>query len=395
MGTLGFVVIAAVAVACAFWIAGSFAGLATARRIRRVDDLSAPEPARWPAVSIIVPARDEADTLREATRAKLTTEYPDTELVLVDDRSADGTGAIMDEIAREDGRARVVHLDTLPDGWLGKVHALARGVDEARGAWLLFTDADVHLSRDVLTRVVAWAEARGLDHVAAMPEVHSRGFLLDAAYATFGRYFALSQRIWAIEDPRSSASIGVGAFNLVRREALERAGGFEALKMEVADDLALGIALKRSGARPAVVNGAGHVTLVWYESLLGMIRGLEKNTFAILGCSLPRALFAAATTLFIDLAPLATFVPAAPAWLRALAAAALIAGMIAAAVTARWVRRPVLPALLFPIGGAILAFILVRAGVLGAWRGGISWRGTFHSSAELRRGMRLTGGRIR
>ena len=122
-------------------------------------------------------------------------------------------------IADDDGRVRPLHVTHLPDGWLGKVHALARGVELAGGRWLLLTDADVHLAGDTLRRAVAYCEHRGLDHLAAAPEMWSAGFILDVAIAAFLRSFCVVMRCWAIEDPRSSAYVGVGAFNLVRRSA--------------------------------------------------------------------------------------------------------------------------------------------------------------------------------
>jgi hypothetical protein len=371
------------------WIVGSWLGLRVTRSIPSVKDLPLAERNVWPRVSVIVPARDEAEAVEAATRARLAEGYPELELLLVDDRSSDGTGAVADELAAEDPRVRALHVTELPKGWLGKVHALHRGTGAARGDWLLFTDADVHLAPGALRRVVAWAEERGLDHVAAIPEVASRGFLLDAAYAAFGRWFALSQRLWAVEDPRSSASVGVGAFNLVRREAFDRTPGFPWLRMDVTDDLALGLMLKRHGARSRVLNGAGFVTLVWYESMTAMVRGLEKNTFALLRCRLWRALAAAGATLCIDAAPFLALAPLGIPGLPWLGAAALAAGLVAAARSARWARRPILPGLVFPLGSVLLAFILVRAGVLGALRGGIRWRGTFYASEELRRGMRV------
>jgi cellulose synthase/poly-beta-1,6-N-acetylglucosamine synthase-like glycosyltransferase len=374
---------------CLFWIVGSVLGVLTIRRVRHLARLEAPLPQTPARVSVIVPCRNERAALEAATRARLASDYPNLEIVLVDDRSDDGTGELADALAREDARVRAVHIDHLPDGWLGKVYAIDRGVAAATGSWLLLTDADVHFSPTAVSRAVVWAHARGLDHLVVLPEITGHGFLLDAAYSTFGRYFALSQRLWAIEDPRSSASVGVGAFNLVRRSALDRSPGFAWLKMEVGDDVALGLMLKRSGARAAVAHGADHVSLSWYANVAEMARGLEKNTFAFLGCSLPRVIAAVATMLALDVSPIVALAPVWPSMVTLLGALALAAGLTTALLAARWARRGVVAALVYPVGTLLFAGILLRAGVLGAWRGGVYWRGRFHSVDELRAGSRV------
>lgn len=373
----------AAALVCLSWLAGALLGARTVRAIPALGDAEFREPPCWPRVSLLVPARDEAATLEAATHARLASDYPSLEIVLVDDRSRDGTGALVDALSAADPRVRGVHVTELPEGWLGKVHALARGLDASSGEWLLLTDADVHMAPGTLRLAVAHALARGLDHLVLLPRIESRGFLLDTLYSAFGRYFAVSQRLWAVEDPRSTASVGVGAFNLVRRDALQRSGGFEELRLEVTDDLALGRRLKASGGRTGVLQGRDHVWLSWYESVSDMARGLEKNAYAIMEYSLVRVVLMCTTVLAVDALPFAALALGAP-WLRVLAAAALLAGAWAAVASARWAGRPALPSLVFPLGSVLLAWVFLRSGVLGALRGGIDWRGTFHASSELR-----------
>jgi glycosyltransferase involved in cell wall biosynthesis len=107
-------------------------------------------------------ARDEAATLETTVRGLLAQDYPGLEVVVVDDRSSDGTGAIADRLAAADPRVTAVHVRELAAGWLGKVHALARGLEQARGALVLFTDADITFAPGALARAVGWMEARGL-----------------------------------------------------------------------------------------------------------------------------------------------------------------------------------------------------------------------------------------
>ena len=121
------------------------------RMLRRFADLDPTPPPRWPKLSIIIPACNEAETIEPALAKMRLLDYPELELVLIDDRSKDATGAIMDRVAAEDPRFRVIHVEKLPEGWLGKVHALKLGTESSTGEILLFTDADVLLAKDALT----------------------------------------------------------------------------------------------------------------------------------------------------------------------------------------------------------------------------------------------------
>ena len=389
MSAAGLVGALAAAAGCAWWLYGAAAGLRMRRAIPRLADLAPPAPARWPRVSLVVPARDEAASLEQAVASRLAEGYPDLELVLVDDRSEDATPELARRLAAADPRVRALRVERLPPGWLGKTHALELGRRAATGEWLLFSDADVEFAPGTLRRAVAHAEAAGLDHLTLLPHVRARGFLLQAAIATFGRNLLLVQRAWKVSDPRSKAFLGVGAFNLVRRGALARTEGLAWLRMDVADDLALGKLLKRSGARCGVAVGAGLVELEWYPSLGAMARGLEKNVYPALGCRLWMVALASAWTAWAELAPFAALA-LGPAWLRALGGAALALGLPVGAATARWAGRPLLPSLAVPVGGLLCAAILLRSGLLGWRRGGVRWRGTFHSCAELRAGRRVS-----
>ena len=151
-----FVLIAPLVVLCALWIA-IFAYLSWAlKQLPFFERQTVSLPARWPRLSVIVPACNEATHLESAARTILDQDYPELEVILVNDRSSDGTGALIDLLAREDARVKAIHIDKLPDGWLGKVHALQRGVERAEGEWLLFTDADVHFAPTMLRRAVAY-----------------------------------------------------------------------------------------------------------------------------------------------------------------------------------------------------------------------------------------------
>jgi hypothetical protein len=370
------------------WLCSARCSWRTLRDLPDLDD-ELPAPARWPSLSLIVPARDEEATIEAALASRLADDYPALEVVAVDDRSRDGTGAILARLAQRDSRLRVVGVRELPVGWLGKVHALARGSAQAGGEWILCSDADVHFAPGTLRRAVALAEARGLDFLAVVPRLEGATFALQVALCAFLRGFNQSRRLWQVADRTSGAHVGIGAFNLVRRTALERTQGWEWLRMEVLDDVGLGLLLKRSGAPCGVAHGETRVRVRWYRDLPELLRGLEKNTFALLDCSFARAAALALVLLALELPAPIALAGAGPAWLSWTCAAALAPALAIGAAAARRAGLSTAAALLAPLGTLILAAVLVRGGWLGLRRGGVLWRGTFHASAQVREGRRV------
>lgn len=341
----------------------------------------------WPGLAVIFAARDEAGMVGAATRSMLGQDYPGLEVIAVDDRSADDTGSILDAIAREDGRLRVVHVRDLPPGWLGKTHALESGAGMTRAAWLLFTDADVVFRPGALRRAVAFAAAGRLDHITIGPEVPTESTGERMFLALFGLLFAMHAPLGRLDDRRSRAHAGIGAFNLVRAEAFRAIGGFRRLALSVDDDMRLGQALKYAGYRMRFLLGMGAVSVRWQVGLWGMVRGLEKNFFAGLGFSLPRAAAVALGVAVVGVGPhVGLFV--GPWWARlicGLGVAAIAAMLLAASRQSRigWYY-----AALIPVASAILILTLVRSVALTILRGGVRWRGHLYPLRELKEHVR-------
>lgn len=364
---------------------------ATARGIRAVDPLphAPPEPPRWPRVSVIVPACNEEASLEAATRAKLASDYPDFELIVVDDRSSDATGAIVDRLAAADARVRAVHIARLPEGWLGKVHALHEGAAVATGEWLLFSDADAHFEPTLLRRVVAESERRGFDLVALLPSLWSNAFALDALFATLLRVLVVGGRLWKLDDPRSSVAAGAGFFNLARRSVFERTPGFPWLRLEVVDDGAFAQMMKRAGARCGLLHASDAIGLDYYRSLGEAVHGFEKNGYALLGAHRPvPAMVLCAFMIWTELGPLA-FLLSEDEAVALLGGAVLAAFALSQLVIARFMRRPLASAGVPILGPLLFLYCLARSAVLAHWRGGIVWRGTLYPLASLRAGRRL------
>lgn len=357
-------------------------------RLTRLSRHPSPDPPSWPRVSVVMAARNEALDIADSVRTRLADDYPELELILVDDRSDDGTGALARQAAAGDPRLRVVRVDELPSGWLGKLHAMHAGAREATGEWLLFSDGDVSQRPGTLRRVVARCVAERLDLLAVLPAFLTGTVLMDAVWTVFMRAMLVLIDPAAVRDPRSRVAMGAGAFNFVRRAALDRIGGLSELRLETGDDVALGMLVKRSGGRVDLVNGSDLVSVPMYRSFRQFLRGVEKNGSSLAHVPVP-ALVAGFLLLWgLVFSPVAA-IAAGPGWLRLLGAVALGA-YTAGEVAALWTNsRRWAPALLWPLGGLLLTVGMVRSTWLARRNGGVTWRGTFYSLEELDAGRRL------
>jgi hypothetical protein len=375
-----------VALFCVGWIAQAVRIFRNLAQIRDLAELTPPDPASWPRVSTITPARNEAADLADSLQSRLDDGYPELEIIVVDDRSEDRTPQIASGFAARDPRVRVVRIDELPDGWLGKVNALHRGVDAATGEWLLFSDADIELAPGMLGRAVAHCEDGDLDLLALIPEFRSRSGMVNVLWAVFVRAMALAMSPNAVRDPKSKAAVGSGGFTLVRRSAFDRTPGFEHLRLETADDMALGAMVKAAGGRCDYVNGRRAASVSIYDSVGAFLRGVEKN-----GSSLAHAPFAAVAAVFallacVELAPLIALglgLGAHIGWLAGLGAATTLLATAASIAPMHRNTGMVLPALGWPIGWPIMAFGVLRSAWLVHRRGGVTWRGTFYPIEEV------------
>ena len=381
-----------IGIALAWWLANAWVVLRVHTKVPRLEEVSPPEPQCWPRLTVVVPARDEARDLEDAARTLLAQDYPDLEIILVDDRSTDGTSGIVDRLAAGDERVQALHVTELPAGWLGKVHALQLGFERSTGAFVLFTDADVHFRPDVLRRAVAYAVDRDLGFLTAFPSLWPTSLFLDSMIAAFLRQLFIGTRPWNFANPKSKAFIGVGAFNMVRRSAFERTEGFEWLRMETADDAGLGYMMKKSGARVAAVTAFEHLALYWYRTPGEAVRGAEKGFASVLKCSVVRAIVLAGLVLALELSPVLVLLPLllGDTGVVAFAGLGVFAVFVFSVVTlARLARARVLPGLLTPLSAVFLAWVFLRVALTGRRRGGALWRGTLYTSEELLAGRRI------
>lgn len=369
-----------------FWVGYGLRVAYGAIRLPWLRDFSPAPDAECPRISILFSARDEEEKLPGALATLMEIDYPGLEVAAVDDRSTDATGRILDEFAKTHARLHVVHVDRLPEGWLGKPHGLQKAYEASSREWLLFTDADVRFKPDVLRRAVSLVKAHHLDHLALLGEVEMVGFWETVLITFFGLGFHLAANPSQVSNPRSSRYVGVGAFQLLRRSAYEASGTHRRLAMEVVDDMKLGKIVKQAGFRSACAVAEDFVTVRWHAGLGNLIRGATKNFFAGAGYDLRIVAGQLAGLVMMNILPFAGVV-FGHGWIRALAA---IAAAIALSfhVGVAWVMRvSPLYALTHPLGAALFFYMLLRSTVVTLWQGGIVWRDTFYPLEELKRGV--------
>lgn len=382
-----------------YWISGIALALIwlvpvidTALHRHLIADITRPEwdppaPTNLPSLSIVVPARNEEAEIEEALRSLLALDYPQLEIIAINDRSTDSTGAIMDRLAAEpasQSRLRVVHVRELPPRWLGKTHAMWLGAQQGTGEWILFTDADCVFRLDAMRRAMFYAAKNSLDHLVLIPTVHmhSWGERMMISFPQIAAGFVM--RPWKVRDPQARDFMGAGAFNLVRREAYESIGTFAALRLEVVDDLKLGESIKKARFCQDVVIGRDLVSLRWIKGAMGLVRNLEKNLFAFLQFRLSLVIAACVAVLFLNLWPfLGVFI--APGWSRLpfAVAVALIAARYYQSADA--IGVPAITFLLNPVSAVLTAFAIVGSAFAAIRDGGVTWRGTKYPLQELRK----------
>jgi cellulose synthase/poly-beta-1,6-N-acetylglucosamine synthase-like glycosyltransferase len=385
------------------WIVGSILALAWLSRIigavRGMPSISNVTHDRWdlnpvlpsgnPRVSIIVPACNEEGNIRAALSTLLNLDYDNYEVLFVNDRSTDRTGEVAEEIASQQAgvaRLKVLHIKTLPSGWLGKPHAMWTAARQATGDWLLFTDADVLFKPQSVRRAIAYAEAEPADHMALFPRMIMKTPGEKMMIAFFQTLFVFGHRPWKVADPDTDDHMGVGAFNLIRRRVYEEIGTYQALRFEVLDDMKLGKVVKKAGYAQRNAFGDDLISIRWAHGAMGVVRNLTKNFFAIMSFQWPRALASCFMLAFLNLMPFAG-VWLGHGWARMPYGLALLS--MSSIYVGMSMHSSVPPYYFFlhPVSTVLFVYTMLRSMFTTLWNGGVTWRGTKYELEELRRGL--------
>lgn len=374
------------------WIVLPLATLARAAWSRTLAEVPDEPPADAPLLSVIIPARNEARNIEACARSVLASTYPRLEVIVVDDRSEDDTGAIARRLTSEDARLRVVDAPPLPEGWFGKQWACTTGAEVARGEWLVFIDADSRHAPDLLTRSLNLARERRAELVT----VAARQLL-----GTFWEKVIQPQIFtmlliryggteWVNRSPLVSDKIANGQFLMLSRASYDALGGHGAVREHVAEDLAIAQRWFAARRRTVIVLGLDQLSTRMYESLGEIVRGWMKNIVAGGRHSMPGGrvgrllapLFVLAGP-FLVLAPVVALIVALlgmgpPELLRAAAIATAAQLLWWALVYRAFERLSPLWAFVFPLGGVILLYIVIRALARGSR---VEWKGREYRAA--------------
>jgi len=359
------------------------------RRMRRLARPALALPADPPRVTVLIPAKDEGDRVRVCLESVLAQDYPNFGVVTINDRSTDDTGRILDEIAANSGgKVRSLHIPSngLPGGWLGKCHALHVGTKEAMGEWLLFVDSDVRLAPDALSTTLALALARDYDATSLMTTLECHTFLERLVLPmTAGAWSIMNAVSFTNDDNYRATAYANGQFFLIRRSAYDAAGGHEAVRDQITEDVELARGMKQRGARLRLFLGSQFASTRMHATLGQMLRGWGR---IYSGTSRRRPWRILAAAAFVAVCGLSAYValawavafwlarglPLAWPWLVAVVAhLVLMTATLARIYTDSGNSRR--SALLFPISGTLMLAIFAFA-IRWCITGRIEWRGT-------------------
>lgn len=355
------------------------------RKIKFLRDIAPTHNSEMPKVSVIIPARNEEKDIKIAVSSILSQDYQNLEVIVVNDRSTDGTSAILKELTLSHQRLRVFYLSELPSGWLGKTHAIHHGVERASGEYYLLADADVVMEPTTVSRAISYMLGNQLDHLILGPEIKAKDVLSNMLGLVLAKTFLLLLKPWKAKDRKSKSFIGGGAFSLLKSEVYQAIGTIKAVALCVVDDLMLGQRIKQHGFRQEFLSGDGLISIEWYASLRDMIHGLTKNFFAGFGYKPMGVLGFTGLSLLLYLWPLAgSFLTSNSTQLLNIAIVALT--MLIYLGLASYFRKSIWYAWGYPIGMELLLFIIWRSTIVTLLNKGINWRNTHYSLDMLKQG---------
>lgn len=356
--------------------------------VKVFDSLSIEILEELPKLSIVIAACNEEDKIQHALTLLLDSDYPSIEFIIVNDRSTDKTGDVINSFAAIDERVKAIHITDLPKGWLGKVNALSKGVEHAQGEWILFSDADVHFKKDALIKAVSYIVKKQRDHLVIIPEVRTSSFFYETSLIAFLIMYFTIVRADKLEKKNTKTFAGAGAFNLVRKQYFEKTEGFEWLKMEVVDDVGLGKMLSLSGAKSSILLSENDISIDWYPSLGEMIKGFEKNSFSATKYSATLAIIAFLIGIMLSLTPTLALIHCA-LYIKLIGIMLYALIFLSALFQNRQFGIKLFPAIFLQFGQLIMCYTLLRSTIMVLKRGGIVWRGTKYSIKELKKGQRM------
>lgn len=334
------------------------------------------------SVTVVIAALNEADTIEPCLQSLQNQTLHSIEVILINDRSTDTTGKIMQKYCDSNSSWKYVEVETLPDGWLGKTHALHQGAAISESKYLLFTDADVLFAEDCIERAVKLADDENIAHLSLGPRFIAQSKLLQAMLLYFGILILRLLKPSKMHK-RKNSYVGVGAFNLVKRKDYDELGGHKSLRLCVLDDIMLAKMFSKAGLKQKFVEAKEYLSIAWYSSVRKMIHGLQKNSFAALRYSWLKLLAIYIFNLSVHTIPyFLLFIVEGQAQL--LLAAGLTSTHLLFALSAIKLGYSPLLSLLYAPAGLLLGWTQLRSGIVTTLKGSVSWRDTSYPVSTLK-----------
>jgi glycosyltransferase involved in cell wall biosynthesis len=341
-------------------------------------------------VSAIIPARNEESNIARVVRS-LANQSGLREILVVDDQSTDRTPEILAALEMEFPLLRALRVESLPKGWMGKTHAVARGAEAATGDWLLFTDADTQHLPGSLAELLRRAEDEHAGLLSLSPGQETPTWWEKAVIPMVYVQLASLFRFEDVSDPQSPVAAANGQFVLVRKDVYEHAGGHEAVKSAILEDVELARRIKSLGGKLLFLPGAQWVRTRMYQTFPEMWKGWTKNLYLLYGGNRPRMLRAVACLWLLDVLPVLAFI-AACLWIATARAGGVVlpaaVGLFLLALARQWSYGRRLASLGFdallanyqPVGAALLGALML--GSIRAHRatGRIEWKGRHYDT---------------
>ena len=375
------------------WIYRTFVVYSARSRGPILSAETIPDAGPQGLVSIIVPAKDEEANIEAALATLLAQDYPEIEIIVVDDRSTDGTAAAVRRVAERDGRVRLVQVAELPEGWFGKPHAMHVGAGEARGRWLLFVDADCRQAPHSVRAGVHFLADAGGDMLSLWPVLEMHGFWENAVQPVAGSVLVAWFRPERVNNPRRRVAFANGQYILVRREVYDAVGGHGAVRREIVEDIAMASIVKGAGHRLLNAVGTDLFTTRMYDSLRAMYRGWTriyyggfKSVGRLLAVLALTFLFALFPFLVLGAAAAAVAAGVREAWVPAtLGLAALAIVFILATMRRLFILSRAGPWYLafYPLAVALVLAFEAGAIVRALGLRGVTWRGTTYKGGQV------------
>jgi len=347
--------------------------------------------ARFPKVSVILPARNEERYIARCLDSLLAQEYSNFEIIAINDSSTDKTGEIMKEYTKD---PRVVHLNALakPEGWAGKNWACYQGYLRAKGEVLLFTDADTEHSPSAMSLAIGQMVSQNLDALTAVPKLICNDFWTKITLPALATFLHTRFSPLRVNDPNKKTGYFFGSFFAITRSTYEAVGTHEGVRQELVEDGALGGKVKEGKFRLKMVRGERQIEAVWARDLPTLWQGLRRLMIPLYYQNRSGAYMIAAAVFFILFAPFAflTYLPAAALannisfqillWIQ-LAAIALIIAATAVQCRLGVFESPAY-ALASPLSGALISFGFLSAIADARKKGAVSWRDRQYTVSE-------------